>query len=75
MLQRVREDFRKHAAVAEGTTEQARLYQFGVTMLHQADSQRKHLLECKRENLLECELTPEEKTANGHVSHSMRLKD
>lgn len=74
VLQRVREEFRKHTAAAEGTTEQARLYQLGITMLEQAESQRKHLTECKREMLLDCELTPEEKANDGPPSYSRRLK-
>lgn len=69
VLQRVREDFTRNAAV--GTpTEQARLYQFGLTMLEQADEQRKHLIECKMENLLDCELTPEEKAGNAASGRS-----
>jgi hypothetical protein len=57
---RAREEFKRNHALVD-PTEQARLYQFGLTMLEQADVQRKHLTQCKQDNLLDCELTPEEK--------------
>lgn len=59
VLHKVRQEFRGNIAVVE-STEQKRLYKLGITMLEQAEEQRKHLIECRRENLLDCELTPEE---------------
>jgi Complex 1 protein (LYR family) len=71
VLLKARQEFRRYIGVVD-PTEQETLYQYGATMLEQADEQRKHLTECKRENLLDCELTPQEKAEKemGQAQHT-----